>query len=176
MYVNTISLCIQVKNITLLMQFLWTKKGSSNSGHFLWKQRQSSQCQSLFFFNHIFAPTNAVGTSVLLWNSKLLKKVNLSAFGWQNSLNWAHFQPTKNMNINKICVFKVNVFSNGPLKWLRRQACRLWVCGSVNPISTRRGRLCPTNYYWHPLIFRPSYGPGRCLIIVGQTCINIKCR
>ena len=31
---------------------------------------------------------------------------------------------------------------------------------SVNPISTRRGRLCPPYYYWHPQIFRPSYGPG----------------
>ena len=30
---------------------------------------------------------------------------------------------------------------------------------SVNPISTRRGRLCPTLYYWHPRIFRLSYGP-----------------
>ena len=30
---------------------------------------------------------------------------------------------------------------------------------SVNPISTRRGRLCPPHYYWHPRIFRPSYGP-----------------
>ena len=30
---------------------------------------------------------------------------------------------------------------------------------SVNPISTRRGRLCPPNYYWDPRIFRPSYGP-----------------
>jgi hypothetical protein len=28
----------------------------------------------------------------------------------------AYFQRTKNMNINKICVFKVNVFSDGPLK------------------------------------------------------------
>ena len=28
---------------------------------------------------------------------------------------------------------------------------------SVNPISTRRGRLCPLHYYWHPGIFRPSY-------------------
>ena len=31
---------------------------------------------------------------------------------------------------------------------------------SVNPISTRRGRLCPPHYYWHPRIFIPSYGPG----------------
>ena len=30
---------------------------------------------------------------------------------------------------------------------------------SVNPISTRRGRLCPPHYNWHPRIFRPSYGP-----------------
>ena len=32
---------------------------------------------------------------------------------------------------------------------------------SVNPISIRRGRLCPPHYYWHPRIFRPSYGPVR---------------
>ena len=31
---------------------------------------------------------------------------------------------------------------------------------SVNPIITRRERLCPTNYYWHPRIFRPSDGPA----------------
>ena len=30
---------------------------------------------------------------------------------------------------------------------------------SVNPISTRGDRLCPLNYYWHTLIFRPSDGP-----------------
>ena len=30
---------------------------------------------------------------------------------------------------------------------------------SVNPISTRGGRLWPPNYYWHPRIFRPSDGP-----------------
>ena len=31
---------------------------------------------------------------------------------------------------------------------------------SVNPISTRRGRLCSPHFkYWHPRIFRPSYGP-----------------
>ena len=29
----------------------------------------------------------------------------------------------------------------------------------VNPISTRRERLYPSYYYWHPQIFRPSYGP-----------------
>ena len=33
-------------------------------------------------------------------------------------------------------------------------------CRSVNPISTRRWRLCPTHHYWHPRIFRPSYGPA----------------
>jgi hypothetical protein len=31
--------------------------------------------------------------------------------------------------------------------------------GSVNPMSTRRGRLWLLHYYWHPRIFRPSYGP-----------------
>ena len=30
---------------------------------------------------------------------------------------------------------------------------------SVNPISTRGGRLCPPNYYWHTQIFRPPDGP-----------------
>ena len=41
------------------------------------------------------------------------------------------------------------------------QACRPQIFGrSVNPILTRRGRLCPPNYYWHPRIFRPSYGPA----------------
>ena len=50
------------------------------------------------------------------------------------------------------------------------QGCRPWECRgamappdlgrSVNPISTRRGRLCPPHYYWHPWIFRLSYGPG----------------
>ena len=30
---------------------------------------------------------------------------------------------------------------------------------SVNPISTSGDRLCPTNYYWHTRIFRPSDGP-----------------
>ena len=32
-----------------------------------------------------------------------------------------------------------------------------------NPILTRRGRLYPPHYYWHPRIFRPSYGPERYL-------------
>ena len=33
---------------------------------------------------------------------------------------------------------------------------------SVNPISTRGGdKLCPTNYYWHTRIFRPSDGPEK---------------
>ena len=51
------------------------------------------------------------------------------------------------------------------------EACRSWGCRgchapppdfgrSVNPISTRRGRLCPPHWYWHPRIFRPSYGPA----------------
>ena len=31
---------------------------------------------------------------------------------------------------------------------------------SVNPISTRRGRLCPPHQYCHPWIFRPSYSPA----------------
>ena len=31
--------------------------------------------------------------------------------------------------------------------------------------STRGDRLCPPNYYWHPRIFRPSYGPGN-----GKNC------
>ena len=31
---------------------------------------------------------------------------------------------------------------------------------SVNPIPTRGDRLCPPNYYWHTLIFRPSDGPA----------------
>ena len=30
---------------------------------------------------------------------------------------------------------------------------------SVNPISIRGDRLCPSNYYWHTRIFRPSDGP-----------------
>ena len=30
---------------------------------------------------------------------------------------------------------------------------------SDNPISTRRGRLCPLHYYWHHRICRPSWGP-----------------
>ena len=30
---------------------------------------------------------------------------------------------------------------------------------SINPTSTRRGRLSPPFYYWHFRIFRPSYGP-----------------
>ena len=48
-----------------------------------------------------------------------------------------------------------------------KQACRPLGCRgchgrSVYPISTRRGRLCPAlHYYWHPRIFRPSYGPGK---------------
>ena len=28
-----------------------------------------------------------------------------------------------------------------------------------NLISNRGGSLCPPHYYWHPRIFRPSYGP-----------------
>ena len=32
---------------------------------------------------------------------------------------------------------------------------------SVNPISTKKGRLCPPHYYWHPQIFRPSYDPDQ---------------
>ena len=31
---------------------------------------------------------------------------------------------------------------------------------SVNPFPTRGDRLCPPNYYWHTLIFRPSDGPA----------------
>ena len=55
---------------------------------------------------------------------------------------------------------------------LSLQACRPWGCRgchgamappdfgkSVNPISTRRDRLCPPHYCCHPGIFRPSYGP-----------------
>ena len=30
---------------------------------------------------------------------------------------------------------------------------------SVNPISTRKGKLYPPYYYWHSEIFRLSYGP-----------------
>ena len=53
--------------------------------------------------------------------------------------------------------------------WLK-QGCRPWgcrghpqiLCRSVNPISTRRDRLCPPNHYWHPRIFRPSDGPVKC--------------
>ena len=30
---------------------------------------------------------------------------------------------------------------------------------SVNPISTRKDKLCPPNNYWHTRIFRPSDGP-----------------
>ena len=32
-------------------------------------------------------------------------------------------------------------------------------CRSVNSISTRRDRLRPQLYYWHPRIFTTSYGP-----------------
>ena len=35
---------------------------------------------------------------------------------------------------------------------------------SVNPISTRGDKLCPTNYYWHTRIFRPSNGPAPYLL------------
>ena len=28
------------------------------------------------------------------------------------------------------------------------------------PISTTGGRIMPTKWYWHPRIFRPSYGPA----------------
>ena len=31
---------------------------------------------------------------------------------------------------------------------------------SINPISTRRDKLCPPNYYRHTQIFRPSDGPA----------------
>ena len=31
---------------------------------------------------------------------------------------------------------------------------------NFNPISTMGGRIMPTNWYWHPRIFRPSYGPA----------------
>ena len=38
----------------------------------------------------------------------------------------------------------------------------------IFPTSTRRVRLCPTHYYWHPRIFRPSYGPARYGVESGQ--------
>ena len=40
-----------------------------------------------------------------------------------------------------------------------------------DPIPTRGDRLCPPNYYWHTLIFRPSNGPanGRKLSILGKS-------
>ena len=31
--------------------------------------------------------------------------------------------------------------------------------GSFNPISTRRGRLCPPHYYWHPLEYKTFLRP-----------------
>ena len=43
---------------------------------------------------------------------------------------------------------------------------------SVNPISTRRGRLCSPHYYWHALIIRPTYGPV--LMIDGITLKNCQ--
>ena len=33
----------------------------------------------------------------------------------------------------------------------------------VNPISTRGDRLCPSSYYWHTQIFRPSDDPVICV-------------
>ena len=32
--------------------------------------------------------------------------------------------------------------------------------------STVRGRLCPPHYYWHPRIFKSSYGPVNTLVEV----------
>ena len=51
------------------------------------------------------------------------------------------------------------------------QACRSQGCRggansppnfgrSFNPISTRRGRLCPPHYYWHPLDYKTFLRPG----------------
>ena len=31
---------------------------------------------------------------------------------------------------------------------------------SVNPISIRGDRVCPSNYNWHPRVFKPSYSPA----------------
>ena len=46
---------------------------------------------------------------------------------------------------------------------------------SVNPFSTRGDRLCPPNYYWHPRIFRPSYGPADAnLVKMDQARSNLR--
>ena len=45
----------------------------------------------------------------------------------------------------------------------------------VNPISTRRGRLCPPHYYRHPRIFRPSYGPDTDMIHVTNKSSHVHC-
>ena len=42
---------------------------------------------------------------------------------------------------------------------------------SVNPILTRRGRLCPPHYYCHPRIFRLSYGP----VLAKSTTTTLHC-
>ena len=38
-------------------------------------------------------------------------------------------------------------------------ACPPILGRSVSPITNRRVRLFPPHFYWHPRIFRPSYGP-----------------
>ena len=38
----------------------------------------------------------------------------------------------------------------------------------VSPISTRRDRLCPANYYWHSRIFRSSDGPAESVCIAAK--------
>ena len=40
---------------------------------------------------------------------------------------------------------------------------------SVEPISTRRLRhIMPPHHYWHPRIFRPSYGPQYVCVVIMQ--------
>ena len=40
--------------------------------------------------------------------------------------------------------------------------------------GARRGRLCPPQYYWHPRIFRPSYGPELLTYLWGKNLISIS--
>ena len=42
-----------------------------------------------------------------------------------------------------------------------------------DPISTRRGRLCPPHYYWYPEIFIPSYGPEYISSVYGELIMYI---
>ena len=84
---------------------------------------------------------------------------------------WLIFTLPRKINVN----LTFNIFWNYPIQACHPRGCRgchgmaphdtprFWQ--SCNYISTRGGRICPSNYNWHSWIFRPSYGPAVFVIV-----------